>query len=39
MLSLSTKEKKAKFNTNDLVFRKIQIYQAILILNTTLLNH
>ena len=22
MLSLSTKEKKAKFNTNDLVFRK-----------------
>ena len=43
MSSLSIKDRKAKFNTDDLIFRKESNlpsgFQAMLILNTTLLNH
>ena len=40
MLSLSTKERKAKFNTDDLILRnESNFYQAMMILNTSLLNH
>ena len=39
MSSLSKKERKIKINTDDLIFIKKLIYQALLILNTTLLNH
>ena len=40
MPSLSIKERKEKFSTDDLIFRKKGlIYQAMLILKATLLNH
>ena len=39
MPRMSTKKRKAKFNTDDLILEKSLIYEVMLIFNTTLLIH